>query len=76
MKTMYLKATSKETEKRKACSDDSIQHDNNESYLINQKLENREMYHICAIYYRWDNAELVMKKYQNLINFYPSRCRF
>jgi len=31
MKTMYPKATSKETDKRKVSSDDSIQHDHNES---------------------------------------------
>jgi len=37
MKTMYLKAISKETEKRKASSDECTQHDVNESYLIKQK---------------------------------------
>jgi len=31
MKTMYPKATSKETEERIVSSDDSIQHTNNES---------------------------------------------
>jgi len=76
MKTMYPKATSKETGKRKASSDKNIQHANNESYLIKQKLENSRMYHFRAIYYRWHNAELVFEKYHNLTNFYSSRCRF
>jgi hypothetical protein len=31
METMYHKAPTKETDKRKVSSDDSIQHDNNES---------------------------------------------
>jgi hypothetical protein len=31
MKTMYPKAPTKETEKRETSSDDSIQHDHNES---------------------------------------------